>query len=109
MAQYKDLMNTIRGLGREEQINKNEELEMALKNFGISDSLIEKVKSVITAEASEEITEETLGEKTIDPVGQEDADVNNDGKINKDDAVEAVEVVKKKTTRKKKTTDQESA
>ena len=36
-------------------------------------------------------------------------DVNNDGKINKDDAVEAVEVVKKKTTRKKKTTDQESA
>lgn len=81
MAQYKDLMNTIRGLGREEQINKNEELEMALKNFGISDSLIEKVKSVITAEASEEITEETLGEKTIDPVGQEDADVNNDGKV----------------------------
>lgn len=81
MTQYKDLMNTIRGLGREEQINKNEELEMALKNFGISDSLIEKVKSVITAEASEEITEETLEEKTMDPVGQEDADVNNDGKV----------------------------
>ena len=49
---------------------------MALKNFGISDSLIEKVKEVIaTGEETEVIAE------ALDPVGKEDEDVNNDGKV----------------------------
>lgn len=49
---------------------------MALKNFGISDSLIEKVKEIIDAGEDTKVISEAL-----DPVGNEDGDVNNDGKV----------------------------
>ena len=49
---------------------------MALKNFGISDSLIEKVKEIIDAGEDTKVISEAL-----DPVGNEDGDVNNDSKV----------------------------
>jgi len=41
------------------------------KNFGISDSLLDAVRGVVKGEE--------LEEKKLDPVGQEDGDVDNDG------------------------------
>ena len=47
------------------------------KNFGISDSLLDAVRGVVKGEE--------LEEKKLDPVGQEDDDVDNDGDVDSTD------------------------
>lgn len=59
------------------------------KNFGISDSLLDAVRGVVQGKPEEEqqvvVETEELEEKKLDPVGQEDDDVDNDGDTDSSD------------------------
>ena len=60
------------------------------KNFGISDSLLDAVRGVVQGKPEEEEQQvvaetEELEEKKLDPVGQEDDDVDNDGDTDSSD------------------------
>ena len=60
------------------------------KNFGITDSLLDAVRGVVRDNKEEEQLEvvvetEELEEKKLDPVGQEDDDVDNDGDTDSSD------------------------
>ena len=61
-----------------------------MQKFGLSDSLLDAAKAVLQGKQPEPVVEETPDEeqpqsldekKHLDPVGQEDSDVDNDGDV----------------------------